>query len=205
MLSIKEFFKKLMGRSHPAHLPDIPRPPDTTPLCELDTNGTYHESKMTTQHIAGFPITFGKDEIVQVDERGNAGEFSRTVSHILGSGKLVSGIEPKQVAGQIMPGVAGVCPHCQTEAIKAFQANLISHEEAQSRSLYDTSSAAQCEICGCYTCCRHCRPIPMPDGAVHQICVNCQKKIKRQLLKQGLINLLLSPFTETEILDDDES
>ena len=204
MLSIKEFFKKLMSRSHPPHLPYVSQPPGTRPLYEPDANGTYHESKTTIHHIAGFPITFGNEEIVHVDEKGNAGEISHTVCHILGTGKLVSGIEPKEVAGQVMPGVAGVCPHCQAEATQAFQANLISHEEAQSRSLYDSSSAAQCDICGSHACCRHCRPIPMPDGAFHQICTDCQKKIKRQLLKHRLVNLLLSPFTETEILDDDQ-
>ena len=196
-MSFTDFFKRLLGtKAHPAHLPYIPTPPlrqpntsqNQFPHNSANTDISYTESEANIHSIAGTNIGFGTQKIVQVDSRGQARDFSQTKSHIVGSGKLVSKIED----------IAGVCRYCQAEAIVALEANLINIEEAQIKSLYDTLSSSRCDICGINTCCRHCRPIQMPDGLTQLLCIDCQKQLKGQILKQRIIGLLLSPFIETE-------
>ena len=196
-MSFKTFFKRLLGtKAHPAHLPYIPTPPSQQPNTSqnqfphnsANTDISYTESEANIHSIAGTNIGFGTQKLVQVDSRGQAKDFSQTQSHIVGSGKLVSKIED----------IAGVCRYCQTEATVALEANLITIEQAQIKSLYDIQSASRCDICGINTCTRHCRPIQMPDGSTRQLCVDCQKEFKGQILKQKIIGLLLSPFIETE-------
>lgn len=196
-MSFKDFFKRLLGtKAHPGHLPYIPTAPqqpdasspNQSPHNSVNTDLSYTETEANMHTIAGTNIGFGTQKMVQVDSRGQAKDFSQSQSHIVGSGKLVSKIED----------IAGVCKYCQAEAIQAFEANLISLEEAQIKSLYDTLSASRCDICGTNTCCRHCRPIPMPDGLTQLLCVDCQKQFKGQILKQKIVGFLLSPFMETE-------
>ena len=196
-MSFKTILQKLLSRKMPpAHLPYIPTPPSQQPDAsspnqfpnDANTDLLYTESEANIHTIAGTNIGFGTQKMVQVDSRGQAKDFSQTKSHIVGSGKLVSKIED----------LSGVCRYCQAEATQAFEANLISLEEAQIKSLYDTLSASRCDICGTNTCCRHCRPIQMPDGLIELLCVDCQKQLKGQILRQKLVGFLLSPFMETE-------
>jgi len=197
-MSFIDFFKRLLGtKAHPAHLPYLPTPPSHQPDASsspnqfpnnTSTDTSYTEAEADMHSIAGTNIGFGKRTLIQVDSRGQAKAFGQTLSHIVGSGKVVSKIED----------IAGVCRYCQAEAAQAFEANLISLEEAQIRSLYDTQSASRCDICGTNTCCCHCRPIQMPDGLTQLLCVDCQKQFKGQLLKQKIVGFLLSPFVETE-------
>ncbi len=199
-MSIKTILQKLLShKPPPAHLPYIPTPSNqsahnTTP----GTDASYTETETDIHSIAGTSIAFGTQKSVQVDENDQARHLLQTQSHILGSGKLVTNIEPREVAGQALPGVAGVCRYCQAEAAQAFEANLISIQEAQIKSLYDTSSTARCEVCGINTCSRHCRPFPMPDGQVQIVCMECQQEIQKQLRRQRVIGFLLSPFLESE-------
>jgi len=194
-MSFKNFFKRLLStKAHPAHLPYIATPPAHQPNAappnqfpnDANTDLLYTESEANIHTIAGTNIGFGTQKMVQVDSRGQAKDFSQTKSHIVGSGKLVSKIE----------NIAGVCRYCQAEATQAFEANLISLEEAQIKSLYDTLSALRCDICGTNTCSRHTRPIQMPDGLIQQFCVDCQKQLKGQIIKQKIVSFLLSPFME---------
>lgn len=194
-MSFKDFFKRLLGtKAHPAHLPYIPTPPSHQPDAaspsqftnDASTDLSYTESEANIHSIAGTNIGFGTKKMVQVDSRGQARDVSQTQSHVIGSGKLVSKIED----------LAGVCRYCQAEAAQAFEANLINLEEAQIKSLYDTLSASRCDICGTNTCCRHSRPIQMPDGLIQQLCIDCQKQLKGQILRQKIVGFLLSPFME---------
>ena len=194
-MSFKNFFKRLLGtKAHPAHLPYIPTPPSYQPDAsspnrfsnDANSDLSYTEAEANIHTIAGTNIGFGSKKIVQVDSRGQAKDLSQTQSHIIGSGKLVSKIED----------IAGVCRYCQAEAIHAFEANLISLEQTQIRSLYDIQSVSRCEICGVNTCCRHTRPVQMPNGLIQQLCIDCQKQLKRQMLRQKIVAFLLSPFME---------
>lgn len=195
-MNFKDFFKRLLGtKAHPAHLPYIPTPPshqldasspNQFPHNSINTDLSYTEAESNMHTIAGTNIGFGTQKMVQVDSRGQAKDFSQTQSHIIGTGKLVSKIED----------ITGVCRYCQAEATQAFEANLITLEQAQIESLYDTLSASRCDICGTNTCCRHCRPILMPDGLTQLLCVDCQKQLKGQIIKQKIVFFLLSPFME---------
>lgn len=210
----KSILTKLFGRKvHPGHLPYVPTPPahQNTPTsanqntAPFNVNVSYAEIEADVHSIAGTPIIFGNQRITQVDESGHAHHSVQTQSHIVGSGKLVGSIEPKEVAGQVLPGVAGVCSYCQAEAQKAYENNLISLHDAQVKALYDTSSAERCDICGINACCRHARPIQMPDGITRILCIDCQKQLKRQLIKQKVFGLLISPFMEIENSNNEEN
>ena len=194
-MSFTHFFKRLLGKkTHPAHLPYIPTPPSpqqgTSYPNQFPDNSatpeTFTETDADINTISGTRIGFGTQNFIQV-EGPHAKTLSQTQSHIIGTGKLVSKIDD----------IAGVCQYCQAEAMQAFEANLINSEQVQVKSLYDTLSASRCDICGTSTCCRHCRPIQMPDGLIQQLCVECQRQLKGQILKHTIVRFLLSPFLET--------
>lgn len=196
-MSFTNFFKRLLGtKAHPAHLPYIPTPPAHQPNASpnqfpgnpADIDHSFTEAEADVNSIAGFTITFGHQKLITVDSRGQAKDFSQSLGHIVGSNKLVRNIED----------IEGVCGYCQAEANKAFEENRISIEQAQAKCLYDIQSASRCEICGVNTCCKHTRPIQLPDGLIQQLCVDCQKQLKGQILKQKVVGFLLSPFMETE-------
>lgn len=191
-MSIKTLFQKLLSRKTPtAHLPYIPTPSNQSAHnTTFATDASYTETETDIHSIAGTSIAFGTQTTGQVDENDQARHLLQTQSQILGSEKLVTNIEPKEVAGQVLPGVAGVCRYCQAEAAQAFEANLISIQDAQIKSLYDTSSAARCEICGINTCSRHCRPFPISDGQTQMVCMDCQQQIQKQLRRQRIIGFL---------------
>ncbi len=202
-MNFKNFFKRLLGtKAHPAHLPYIASPPSHQQGASSNQfpNGTntdlsYTEAEANMHTIAGTNIGFGTQKMIQVDSRGQAKDFSQTQSHIVGSGKLVSKIED----------LAGVCRYCQAEATQAFEEKLISLEQAQIKSLYDTLSASRCDICGTNTCCRHCRPIQMPNDSTQLLCVDCQKKLKWQILRNGIFGFLLSPFMEDKNPNEEQN
>lgn len=193
-MSFTNFFKRFFTKNqHPAHLPYVPAPPSRQPDTSVpnfsnnaNTDASYVEAESDIHSIAGTSIGFGPQKFIQVDSRGQAKRFSQTQSHIVGSGKLVRKIED----------IAGVCGYCNAEAKQAFESNFISLEEAQARSLYDVLSASRCDACGASTCCRHTRPIQMPDGSIMQLCVVCYKHFKGQIIKQKIVTFLLSPFME---------
>ena len=198
-MSFKNFFKRLLNRQgHPTHLPYIPTPPSQQPNAshqnQFSNNpGTsYTETEINIHTISGTNIGFGTQKIVQVDDRGQAKDLTQSQSHILGTGRIVNKIDD----------VSGVCPFCQAEALKFFEANLITIEEVQIKSLYDIKSASHCDICGTNTCSRHSRPIVMSNGLAQYFCVNCQKQLKKQLLRQKIKSLLLSPFMEDQNPND---
>lgn len=198
-MSFKSILTKLFSsKVPPAHLPYTPTPPlhhpdasslpNQFPDNSANTDTVYMEAEANMHGIAGTNIAFGTQKLVQVDSRGQAKDLSQTQSHIVGSGKIVTQIED----------LFGVCPFCQAESKKAFEDNLITLEQAQVKSLYDVSSASRCDNCGTDTCCRHTRPIQMPDGLVQLLCVDCQKKLKWKTLRNGVFSFLLSPFKEDE-------
>lgn len=195
-MDFTNFFKRLLNtKAHPAHLPYIPTPPSHQPDSSsnqfsnnANTDASYVEAESDIQSIAGTSIGFGFQKVIQVDSRGQAKSLSQAQSHIVGSGKLVSNIED----------IAGVCRYCQAEATQAFEANLISLEQAQAQALYDVLSASRCDACGTNTCCRHCRPFQMPDGSIMQLCVDCQKQLKGKIIRKKIVTFLLTPFMEDE-------
>ena len=198
-MSFINFFKRLLNKnSHPAHLPYTPTPPfqqSATSAQNQFSNSSdtsYTETEINIHTISGTNIGFGSQKIVQVDDRGQAKDLTQSQSHILGTGRIVNKIEE----------VSGVCPFCRAEALKFFEANLITIEEVQIKSLYDIKSASHCDICGTNTCSRHSRPIVIPNGLVQYFCVNCQKQLKKQLLRQKIKSLLLSPFMEDQNPND---
>ena len=189
-MPFKDFLKRFLSRkAHPAHLPYVPTPPtqqSSASANQPSNDASYTEEEATIHNIAGSSLNFGIRKIVQVDECGRAKDLTLTQSHIAGTGKLINKAEE----------LAGICKYCQTEAIEAIEANLISLEQAEIRSMYDTSSASRCDICGTDTCCLHTRPVQMPNGSNQLLCVDCQKKLKGQILKQRIFGFLLSPFME---------
>lgn len=107
-MSIKTLFQKLLSRkTPPVHLPYIPTPSNQNAHnTTFGTDASYTETDIHS--IAGTSIAFGTQTTVQVDENDQARHLLQTQSQILGSGKLVTNIESKEVAGQVLPGVAGV-------------------------------------------------------------------------------------------------
>lgn len=194
-MSFINFFKRLLNKnSHPAHLPYIPTPPSQQQSASQqnhfsgNTDASYTETEINIHTISGTNIGFGTQKTVQVDDRGQARDISQSQSHIVGTGRIVNKVED----------IAGICPFCHAEASKAFEANLITIQEIQIKSLYDIKSASRCDICGTNTCSRHSRPIMMPNSIIQYFCVNCQKQLKKQLIKQKIKTFLLSPFLEEE-------
>lgn len=195
-MSFKDFLKRRANtKAHPGHLPYNPTPSSHQPDAPLpnqfhgnpaDIDHSFTEAEADVNSIAGFTITFGHQKLITVDSRGQAKDFSQSLGHIVGSNKLVRNIED----------IEGVCGYCQAEANKAFEENRISIEQAQAKCLYDIQSASRCEICGVNTCCKHTRPIQLSDGLIQQLCVDCQKQLKGQILKQKIVAFLLSPFME---------
>ena len=110
-MSIKTLFQKLLSRKTPtAHLPYIPTPSNQSAHnTTFATDASYMETETDIHSIAGTSITFGTQTTVQVDDNDQARHLLQTQSQILVSGKLVTNIEPKEVAGQVLPSVAGVC------------------------------------------------------------------------------------------------
>ena len=200
---IANFLKDFVQRSpRDACRPYIPHPPtldaDNPPS---QHSNFYEETNTEIENIAGTSITFGTTEKLAVDEKGNTNRVTQKQSHILGSGILVTSLNPTVLDGIPLPGVGGACNFCKQDAIELLQANLISIQEAERHSLFDTNSAAQCAACGRRDLCiRHCRPFEKTDGTQLSLCPNCAKAAQREKWTSTAITLLLSPIIDEQKL-----
>jgi len=195
-----DFFKDLFaGSPFEADKPYIPQPPDPaeqSPDNSREHELFYGENSLNIETIEGTPITFGKEEIIIVDNQGNSKTIRKKKGHILGSSLLVTSLSPTVKDGITLPGVGGICFFCKQEAALLLEANLISLEEAHRLSLFDTSSGSQCQACGRRLCCKHCRPFEDSNGVVVNLCPECTEAARHQKHFKKAVNLLLSPFME---------
>ncbi|AQQ71401.1 hypothetical protein SMSP2_01775 [Limihaloglobus sulfuriphilus] len=181
----KRIFTK---KSHPAHLPYQPTPPQSDSgekPKDSDDELSYLESEEVIEKIAGTDLEFGVVKSVEV-KGDQAKDTSKTINRSLGSGRLVSDIND----------VYGQCPFCKQEAEAAYRRKKISLEEAHAKSYYTISSAGQCDKCGINACSVHIRPVSMPDGSTVQLCKKCKQKYRRKQLLSKLLSFLASPFRE---------
>lgn len=200
---INNFFEDFIQQSpRNADQPYIPQPPEVGVNSDPNKNiNFYQETDTDIENIAGTSINFGPTEKLVVDEKGNASRISQKQGHILGSGILVTNLNPIIKDGIDLPGVGGACSFCKQEAFLLLQANLISIEEAERRSLFDTNSAAQCGACGRRDLCiRHCRPFEKADGIQVSLCPDCAKAAQREKWVATALNLLLSPVVDEKRL-----
>ena len=197
-MGFRETLERMISRwIHRPGMPYTPAPPTPQSNATSQThqipgnpagpNGGYTEMQADLHPIDGSTIKFGTETFIVANPNGQNQDLSRSHNHVLSSGKLVSKIED----------VAGVCKICQLIAMEQFQAGEITLEQAQLASLYDTASAAICDVCGFSGCLRHIRPVQTEAGLVH-MCVPCQKEFKKQLLKQKILQLFLAPISETQ-------
>ena len=193
-MSLKDIFRKIFNRHTPPGQPYIPAPPTHSPYIDsgqANDEGSYCEGDADVHEISNMPgMSFGSKKIVQIFENTTK-NVSLKCSHVLGTGKMISEISD----------VGGVCPLCQASAMEQFEKGLITLQAAQLLSLYDNSSAASCSLCGLAGCCRHIRPVLLPDGQVQPVCVDCQKELRRQARNARIIKMfgfLLTPFMEDE-------
>lgn len=209
---IKNCFKNWRTRTPlEASQPYIPAPPDqqnSPPVPSSPDNQVlpsnqdllYQEIVSDEHRIEGTSISFGENSSVTVDNQQNAAEFHRKSSYILGSGRLVSHMEPTFIGDKLMPGVGGMCYFCRLEALAAYEEGLISVQEAERRSLFDSESAGQCDQCGRRDLCsRHSRPYPGPDGKPFHLCPVCVEAAQRGQWMQKPLQLLLLPFIKEEV------
>lgn len=192
--------------SQQADQPYIPLPPEATPVIERDIPQLlYEETDINIHEIAGTSIGFGTIQSTMIDHDNRATDQTKRQSQILGSGRVVSRVEPEIIDGTHRPGVGGVCCFCQAEAISALQAGVISPQQAELRSLFDTKSASHCDGCGRRdVCVRHSRPFKTEDGAEVLLCVDCMKAATRQQWTNRAVNILLTPFLEKPQLPSGE-
>lgn len=209
--TIINYFKNWRTRTPlEASQPYIPAPPDQQnppsvhlPPDQQDRSSgrdlLYQEIVSDEHRIEGTSITFGENSSVTLDNQQNAAEFHRKSSYILGSGRLVSHMEPSFVGDKLMPGVGGRCYFCWLEALAALQAGQLSPAEAERRSLFDTESAGHCDQCGRRDLCsRHSRPVPGPDGKPFYLCPVCAEATQRGQWMEKSLHLLLLPFIKEE-------
>ena len=185
---LERFF---MRKAHRPDLPYIPQPGQAIQSPTLDFEG-YTESDADIQPLNGTSITFGIQNITHIDEYGRPKTIKQSPSYIIGTKKRVSSIDE----------IGGICEFCQIMATQDYNAGKITLQQAQLQSLFDVNSGRQCDICGVYTCPRHCRQTNTPDGLV-SICTSCQDNINRQQKKINIIGFLLSPFMETQVSEEE--
>jgi len=181
-------------------------------LPEQDPDGSagaglkfYQEIDIHLENIAGTSLAFGTVEKHIIDGDGNVTKIHQKQGHILGSGILVTNLNPTVKDGIHLPGVAGVCHFCKQECMKLLEADAISLEEAQRRALFDTDSAARCEECGRRDLCiRHCRPFEKADGTKLSLCPDCRKAAQREKWVAVALNALLSPIIDEKLLLADQ-
>lgn len=186
--SIRAAFERFtMRKAHRSDLPYIPHPGQTLSSPTFDFDSDYTETETDVQPLYGTSIIFGTQESTHIDEHGRPKTIKRNPSYIIGTKKRVSNIE----------NIDGVCEFCEMKASQDYSDGKITLQQAQLNSLYDVKSARQCDICGIYTCSRHCRQIRTPEG-LSSICTSCQDDINRQQKKAKIIGFLLSPFMKTQ-------
>lgn len=193
MSFFKDIFRKRRNKQEPIYKTYIPTPLNQNPIngkTNTQANPQYCETEANLDRIGNMGIAFGSEKTTQVFEN-NAKNIVQNHSHIIGSKKMVSDISK----------IEGVCSICEEISMRLAQKNAISLQEAQLLSLYDKSSAAQCDCCGGGFCSRHCRPVQISESLVQMLCLNCQKVLARQVKKQRIkrfLSLLLLPFLEDE-------
>lgn len=198
-MNFKALFRKILSKKlHPANKPHVPQPPSSNKpanYCNaiFDPDSNYEESEEEVQKIHGTSIEFGNQKTIQVDSSGHPRAVTQNKSYIIGSGKLVQNINE----------IGGVCNYCQLLAMHAYEKGEISLEQAQLRSLFDTQSARQCELCGAQACSLHCRPTETPDGIL-MICAGCNEQIMRKQKRKSIISFLMSPLLEESTEEDSE-
>ncbi len=210
--TIKNYFKNWFRHTPlEASQPYIPAPPDQQNPASVHPSPDsqdrssardllYQEMVSNEHRIGGSSIIFGENSSVIVDNQQNATEFHRKYSYILGSGRLVSHMEPSFIGDKLMPGVGGMCFFCRLEALAALQDGLLSPQEAELKSLFDSESAGQCDQCGRRDLCsRHSRPVPGPDGKPFHLCPVCVEAAQRGQWMQKPLQLLLLPFIKEEV------
>lgn len=196
---IANILKDFVHRSpRNAGQPYIPHPPVQCPSSQAGQGDIfYQEANTEIENIAGTSINFGTVEKLIVDDEGNTNRISQKQGYILGTGILVTNLNPTVKDGIPLPGVGGACGPCKQEVIELLQANLISLKEAERRSLFDTGSVAQCDACGRRDLCiRHCRPFEKADGSQLPLCPECTKKAQREKGVTIALNFLLSPVID---------
>ena len=191
--SVKTIWRYITRRSHPAHLPYMPKPPDQNHPHGIgdgtSSNTLYSEIETNAHHIAGMSVTFGSQKVVRVDENNQAQDICQKQSYIIGSGRLVS--HPDEVGG--------VCLFCQAGSLQLMQAGQISLEEAQLKSLVDKESARRCDLCGRYCCSNHCLSVQPSEGSTILACILCQKKMRPRFRTIKIVlSILCSPFLEID-------
>lgn len=186
------FERFIMRKVHRPDLPYIPQPDQIFSSPMLDSNGDYAETEVDVQPLHGTSITFGTQKSTQIDEHGRAKAIKQNPSYIIGTKKRISSIDE----------IGGVCEFCQIQATQAYDKGKMTLQQAQLQSLFDVKSGRQCDICGIYTCSRHCRQTPTLDGIV-SICTACQDDIRHQQRKTKVISFLLSPFVDSETPEKD--
>ncbi len=201
--TIKNFFKDIIDRS--AWNADQPyrsrSPEEMSSNANIDDNGFYKEFESDIQNIAGTSINFGHISSVNIDENGNAISNRQSQGHILGSGILVSNLNPTIKDDIQLPGVGGVCHYCKQQSFLLLQENLISLEDAQRMSLFDSNSGSQCDGCGRKDLCtKHSRPYSNSDGQIISLCPDCTIAAEKSRQMSMVLNILLSPIIKTEKL-----
>jgi hypothetical protein len=201
---LKTFLGDLLRRSPlGAGQPYIPgRPADTSDSMPKKVEPFYTETDSDIEDIAGTPIYFGTEKHTEVTANGSATHETRKRAHLLGSGRLVTGLEPRIIKDGIqLPSVCGVCYKCKEESAQFLAEGLISLEEAHRLALFDTDSAAQCDGCGRRDLCvRHCRPFIGADGTRANLCPDCTKAAHRDKCFQIALGILLSPVSYRKTL-----
>ena len=209
--NLANLFKNWFARTpQQASQPYIPQPPEQTDPSSMPprrqsqdqtppNDVCYRETVANERRIWGTSIVFGENSSVVMDNQQEAMEFHGQRSYILGSGRVVSHMEPTFVGDQLMPGVGGICYFCRLEALTALQSGLITPQEAELQSLFDTESASQCDGCGRRdVCTRHSRLYPAPDGQTMHLCVACAEAAQRGQWMRQALDILLQPFLEDE-------
>lgn len=201
MKKLSDFLKDFMNHSPlNASKPHIPQPPEQKQQNEqLPANNAelfYSEENRDIETIEGTNLSFGPTEQIVVKQNTSSSRSSKKPGHLLGSGRLVTSLNPINENGIEKPGVGGMCFKCSEEGFVLYQAGLISSEEAQRRSLFDTSSAAECQGCGRKDICiKHCRPFEDSSGNTVALCPECTKEAQHQKFFEKAFKYLLMPFT----------
>lgn len=176
------------GKNHPGHLPHIPSPGQALPDPLDGISDEFSETTINVKQVGNTGIAFGKIEGIKLDDEGNGQEIIKQPSHRIGTGALVSDIDQ----------IAGICGICEVAATEAYLAGRISLQEAHLRTMYDHSSAAQCDICGQRFCSAHCRPVKIEE-ALTNLCISCLKILQKKERRRKILTWLLAPLSESKL------
>jgi len=199
---IRNFLRDLFDSSpFQADQPYSPAPPHEQDIENNLPTGNYSEKNLEIEIVSGTNIAFGKTDEIAIDENNNVQHINKKQAHILGTGRLITRLEPSVKDGIPLPGVGGICGNCQNEALVMLQMGLISIQEAERRSLFDTDSGAQCQACGRKDLCiRHCRPFADINGQAINLCPECAQAAKREKLFKTSVAILISPIVDRKQL-----